>query len=249
VSLDLLMDALNRAANEGKRYTFWLRDDDAIEPTDQLETLLALTGQARVPLTLASVPAGATAALAERIEAAPRVSIAVHGWDHVNHAPAEEKKQELGLHRGEAKILEEIENGLARIGSLFGAQSVAMLVPPWNRIDSALLPKLDAMGFRALSVFGPEKREAPIPLLNTHVDIIDWKGNRGGRDQNILFAEVAGRIETLTGDPLDTVGILTHHLDHDTAAWDFLERLFAHTADHPACHWMRSETILAAANA
>lgn len=249
MNIDLLMDLLNRAADEGKQHTFWLRDDDAIEPSDRLETLLALTDQARVPLTLASVPAGATTALAQRIEAAPHVSIAVHGWRHVNHAPAGEKKQELGLHRGEAKIIEEIESGLTRISSLFGAQSVAMLVPPWNRIDSTLLPLLNTIGFRALSVFGPEKREAPVPLLNTHVDIIDWKGNRGGRGRDILFAEIAERIETLTGDPLDTVGILTHHLDHDTAAWDFLEELFAHTADHPACRWMRSETILAATNA
>jgi len=247
MSLDLLMNALDRAAGDGKRLLFWLRDDDAVEPTEQLEKLLKITSSSGVPLTLASIPANATPALAERIESAPHVSVAIHGWSHENHASAGEKKQELGLHRGRAVAIEEIEAGLARIRELFGQCGVALLVPPWNRIDPALLPTLGTMDFRALSVFGPEKRSAPIPLLNTHVDIIDWKGNRGGRSADVLFTETAQRIAQLTDHPLDTIGVLTHHLVHDAAAWDFLERLFDRTMEHPACCWMRSEDVLSAA--
>lgn len=247
MSFDLLKDVLNRAADDGRRFVFWLRDDDAIEPTAPLERLLIGTEQARVPLTLASVPANATEALAGRIAAASHVSIAPHGWRHKNHAPAPEKKQELSLHRGQLTVAQEIEAGLARIDALFGPQAVAMLVPPWNRIDAAILPLLGTMGFRALSVFGPEKRNMPVPLLNTHIDIIDWKGTRGGRDADILFAEMVQRIGELTDNRLDTVGILTHHLAHDEAAWSFLDILFELTADHPAVKWMRSEDILTAA--
>ncbi|MBW6422396.1 polysaccharide deacetylase family protein [Rhizobium sp. XQZ8] len=249
MSFSLLIDTLNRAADDGKRFDFWLRDDDAIQPTELLEKLLTLTAQAGVPLTLASIPADATIALADRIAVAAHVSVAVHGWNHKNYAPLGAKKQELGLHRGQDKVMQKIEAGLERISALFGPRSVAMLVPPWNRIDAALAPFLGPAGFRGLSVFGPEKRDTSIALLNTHVDVIDWKGNRGGRDADVLAAEVTRRIGQLTDNPLDTIGILTHHQDHDAAAWDFLERLFAHTTGHPACRWMRSEDILSAAGA
>ena len=247
MSLDRLKDALDRAAASGRRITFWVRDDDAVEPTEQLEKLLSLTEHAGVPLTLAAIPAGATRALAARIEDAAHVSVAVHGWNHQNHAPEGEKNQELGLHREQTKVVQDIAAGLARIRSMFGPRSVAMLVPPWNRIHPELLSLLPTLGFAALSVFGREVREAPVSLLNTHVDIIDWKGTRGGRPSDVLFAEVVRRMELLTDDPLDTVGILTHHLVHDAAAWRFLELLFEHTADHPGCRWMRSEDVLARA--
>ena len=33
------------------------------------------------------------------------------------------------------------------------------------------------------------------------------------------------------------MGLLTHHLVHDEAAWIFLDAFFAATARHPACRW------------
>ncbi|KKX25751.1 polysaccharide deacetylase family protein [Rhizobium sp. LC145] len=246
MSLDLLRATLDRATESGRQVTFWLRDDDAIEPTVQLETLLNMAQRTGVPLTLAVVPADATNAIAARLEEAPLVNVAVHGWRHRNHAPSGEKKQELGLHRPKAEILGELEAALKRVQSMFGSRTVAMLVPPWNRIDPALVPSLPSLGFQALSVFGEEKRFTPVPLLNTHVDIIDWKVTRGGRPADTLFVEIARRVEEISSDPLETVGILTHHLVHDAAAWSFLGTLFEHTADHPGCRWMRSEDVLRA---
>lgn len=104
----------------------------------------------------------------------------MHGWNHQSHAGPGEKKQELGGHRPAAIVLEELRHGLAKLRGLYGEQLLPMLVPPWNRIDKALLPALPGLGFTALSVFGREKRGAVLALLNTHVDVMDWRGTRVG---------------------------------------------------------------------
>ncbi len=237
------IDTLDAYANDGKEVQLWLRDDDAIEPTAELSKLLDLSKRWDAPLTIAAIPAHTTAALAKLMEELRLISVAVHGWDHVNHAPALEKKQELGLHRGEDVVLGLLAEGLERIKTLFGDRAVPLLVPPWNRIAQPLLDRLPALGYEALSVFGPERADAPVRLVNTHVDIIDWKGTRGGRPMDVLYAEAAVRLEAGTTHATN-LGVLTHHLVHDDAAWEFLDDFFAVTARHPACRWVAVRELM-----
>ena len=74
-----LHEVLNQRVDAGIPVQFWLRDDDAIEPTPKLDQLLALADGFAVPLTLASIPASSGKALAERLFSEERVSVAVHG--------------------------------------------------------------------------------------------------------------------------------------------------------------------------
>lgn len=240
------IEMLDAHAGEGRTIQLWLRDDDAIEPTPALSQLLGLSKRWDAPLTIAAIPAHATTALAELLEELPLISVAVHGWDHMNHAPASEKKQELGLHRGEAAVLARLAEGLERITTLFGDRAVPLLVPPWNRIAQPLLGHLPSLGYEALSVFGPERAETPIRLVNTHVDVIDWRGTRGGRAMDVLYAEAAARLDAGTGRKT-SLGILTHHLVHDEAVWAFLDDFFELTARHPACRWVPVRELMSAA--
>lgn len=180
MSRDQFLKTLDVYARDGRTVQLWLRDDDAIEPTAPLSHLLDLSARWNAPMTIAAIPAHATDALADLLKPLPTISVAVHGWDHVNHAPASEKKQELGLHRGEETVLARLADGLTRINALFDGRAVPLLVPPWNRIAAKLIPHLPGLGYKALSVFGPERGESPLPLVNTHVDIIDWKGAAAG---------------------------------------------------------------------
>ncbi|HBF31247.1 polysaccharide deacetylase family protein [Rhizobium sp.] len=236
-----LKQRLDVLAEQGKQITFWLRDDDAAQPTPSLDRLLALAAQYQVPLTLAVIPQHTGAELVERLEGEGRISVAVHGWSHENHAPALEKKQELGAHRPTSVVLGELKAGFDKLKTLHAAHFLPMLVPPWNRIDVALVPDLAKLGFESLSVFGREKASTPLPLLNTHVDVMDWHGTRGGRDADVLFGEIAAWLDIDVG----AIGILTHHLVHDAAVWQFLERLFQLTSHHPACRWMSAKAVLA----
>ena len=176
-----LGDEIARWRDAGRTPRFWLRDDDAIEPAEALERLLDVTRRNRVPLALAVIPEGAGPALADRVAQESHVRALVHGWAHTNHAPSGEKKQELGGPRDADTVLSELRQGLEKLSTLFGPAAAPVLVPPWNRIDKALVPQLPGIGFTGLSVFG-KPFAAPLAIVNSTVDIIDWHGTRGCRD-------------------------------------------------------------------
>ena len=220
-----LADGLARRNGAGRAARFWLRDDDAVEPTDALDRLLGLSGAFAVPVTLAVIPALTGDALADRLQTEPLASVAVHGWSHRNHAPEGQKKQELGTHRPRATVLDELAQGLSRLAGLYGARAMPMLAPPWNRIDARLIPDLVPLGFKALSVYGPPQ-PAPIRMLNSNVDLMDWHGSRGCRDHAELVNDIVAQLGRDFDDTDAAVGLLTHHLVHDQAAWSFLARLF-----------------------
>lgn len=239
-----LIAVLDAWQAEGRVARFWLRDDDAVVPTPALTRLLDLCGRHRIPVALAVIPAEADAPLAQSLAGWPGVDVVLHGWSHENHAPPDEKKQELGPHRPARSVLSELSMGAARLKALFGDGFVPVLVPPWNRIDEALLPHLGAIGIEGLSVFGPEKA-APLPQVSTHADIMDWHGTRGCRPAGDIVADVIKRLDAMRAGG-GAMGLLTHHLVHDEAAWDFLDGLFGATARHPACRWCALAELFAA---
>lgn len=241
-AFDAFRRDLDRMAAEKRRLRLWLRDDDAVAPGPALDRLLALTAAADVPLLIASIPESLQPALAERLADQPQVALAVHGWAHRSHAPAGQKSAELGAHRPVSQMLAELREGQRRLQAAFGPRLLPMLVPPWNRIAPELVAALPQAGFAALSVFGREK-PGPVPMINTHVDIIDWRGSRGGRPVGALLDEIRDWIAA----PPPAIGILSHHLVHDAAAWEFLEGFLALTARHPAVEWVSAGALIAEA--
>ncbi len=237
---DAVLHALDACAAQGKPAQLWWRDDDAVEPSAPLDRLLALSEAWRIPLTLAVIPQPTGAALVARLDQAARITVALHGWAHTDHAAGQGKKQELGLHRPIAVVLDELKAGLDKLRALHGPRFAPLLVPPWNRIAPELLDHLPGISIAALSVFGPAQ-PAPLPIINTHVDVMDWRGTRGGRSTDVLFTDLA---TALTIHPYQPIGILTHHLVHDIHVWAFLDALFALTQDHPGCNWASVQDIL-----
>lgn len=237
-----LREEIMRWEDAGRTAEFWLRDDDAVEPTAALDRLLDLTGDFAVPVTLAVIPATTDGRLGDRLSKAEHAAVAVHGWAHQNHAPKDQKKQELGAHRPRGAVLDELAHGLSQIIRLHGERAVPMLVPPWNRIDAGLIDELGSIGFTALSVYGPPK-PAPIRVVNSNVDIMDWHGTRGCRDHALLVQEIVARLQQ-GYDGGEPVGLLTHHLVHNEAAWVFLEQLFEVTGRSGACEWLPVRALI-----
>ncbi|MGQ0565389.1 MAG: polysaccharide deacetylase family protein [Gemmobacter sp.] len=232
-------DALQAAADAGHPATFWLRDDDATQPSDPLDRLLALTARHAVPVALAAIPAGTGQPLADRLADEGAVTVAVHGWAHRNHAGPDEKKQELGAHRPVSAVLDELARGLGHLRRLHGDRCLPVLVPPWNRIHADVVQDLPGIGYAALSVFGPEK-PAPLRVLNTHVDLIDWRGSGRAKSLDVLLAELAACLRLRR-----PVGLLTHHLVHDGPAWDVLDRVLALASGHAHARWAGLPVLLA----
>ncbi|HQU66708.1 MAG TPA: polysaccharide deacetylase family protein [Albidovulum sp.] len=241
---ETVLKALDRRAAAGRPARLWWRDDDAVEPTAALDRMLGLARDWQVPLALAVIPEPTGTPLAERLQGEGLATVTVHGWAHKNHAPAGEKKAELGAHRPAPVVLGELARGLETLRGLHGSRPAPVLVPPWNRIAPEVVAGLPALGFRALSVFGPPK-PAPLAVINTHVDLIDWHGTRGGRPVEALYADFARELDRPGDEP---IGILGHHLVHDEQAWAFLADLFALTRDHPGCRWVGLGDLLPPAN-
>lgn len=221
-------DALDRARDVGRTVRVWLRDDDAVAVTPALERLARLCGGAGLPVLLAVIPAGVEPDLVPWVDAHPSVTPCQHGFAHANHAAPGERARELGG-RLAAAVLDELARGRSRLKEMFGARLSDVLVPPWNRIDADLPPLLPGLGFTALSCFAPTPPASPIPRLDCDLDVIDWRHGRVGRPLD----DLARRIADIVGRQ-DRLGLLTHHLAHDEAAWEAVEEMLGGLALHPA---------------
>ena len=231
-SWQALSDEAARWRDAGRTADLWWRDDDAADVDPALDRLLVLQRETAAPLALAVVPARATAALAQRLAGEPGIDVLQHGYAHINHAAPTDKKIELGLQRPAMIVLGELGTGWMALERLFAAQALPVMVPPWNRIADILVPTLPEIGYRGLSTFGPRKRAQPVRgflQVNTHIDLIDWKGGGGfvGEDAALAaLVEALGRSRRGDGEP---IGLLSHHLAMDGRAWDFLRSVLEAT--------------------
>ena len=227
----------------GKSADFWWRDDDAHAPSAALDRLMETAQGA--PIGLAVVPAKLTEDLAQTIEKYGNIAVLQHGYSHQNHAGPADAKIELGPQRPLAHTLGDLATGRARLEAVFGPRALPVLVPPWNRLAPGLVPLLPEIGYRGLSTYGARSRPEPIPNLaqvNTHVDIIDWRGSRGFLGEQAVLDRTIDFLARRRGGEIDMdepTGILSHHLVHDDACWDFLARFVALIESHGAARWRR----------
>ena len=242
-----LESEIARWRDAGRPVEFWLRDDDAVRPTNALERLLALSRDAGVPVALAVIPAHAEATLFPMLS--PDTDVLQHGSDHRNRALAGEKKTEYPRDEASEAPLARLAEGRQRLKGLAGERLLDVLAPPWNRIPAHLVAQLSACGFRGLSRFGARHRAqaaAEVTEVNTHVDIIDWKDKRGfvGREQALFQAvrHLAARREG-KADADEPTGWLTHHAVHDEPAWAFLAELFARFGPQQRVVWRAAREL------
>jgi hypothetical protein len=236
--------ALEDCSRLGFSPRFWLRDDDASRPAAALDRLIELTAGFGIPIALAIIPACTGENLAARIAPHTHAVPIVHGWAHKNHAGIGAKKQEFGLHRPLAEMQDELIRGLEIMNRFYPDRLVPMFVPPWNRIAPELTGFLDEAGYSALSRFGPASNVAfagGIAEINTHVDIMDWRGGKTCKDQEVLTRLLADALTQSLAGARYAIGILTHHLVHDEAAWKFLETLFSFTRGQ---RWLSAQELV-----
>lgn len=242
-SWDHLRAELDLWQSEGRIATAWWRDDDAVSVTPALETLLRFEQDYKVPLALAVIPADLQDDLPERLVETLDTRVLQHGWSHQNHMPEGRKKQELDDVRDLSAVVTDLRQGFALLSSRFGNRFLPVVVPPWNRVAEDVVASLHSLGFVGISTFNARTKSHPYAGLlqvNTHVDVIDWRGTRGfvGED-TALGAMVKHLAARRTGkvDPDEPTGILTHHLVHDAGTTKFLDNLFS--MDHSALNWLR----------
>jgi hypothetical protein len=241
------MTELQRWADAGLTVEFWWRDDDACRPEAALARLYALASAREIPLAVAAVPETSVGAAFAGLGA--WVTVIQHGADHLSRAAKGEKKTEFPSSEPVEAALERLAAGRHTLETVVPGRFLPVLAPPWNRLPASLAARLPEAGYRGLSTFKPRESASPVPGLvqvNTHVDIIDWKGSRGfcGIDAALGQAvrHLAARREG-TADPSEPTGWLTHHAVHDAACWDFLENVFDATKRIESVAWRSADSL------
>ena len=249
-ALNNILDELNAWKRAQMTATLWWRDDDAALPRVELDHLIRLSNEHAVPCGLAAIPMLAGEPLRKNISDAAYVWILQHGYAHKNHAPPGSGAWELGLHRPKSAVLEDLRNGMLKFSQLFKSRFVPVVVPPWNKMDSELLAYLPVMGFRGVSASYRKHRPVPpgdLRIADAHCDVLAWKKKEArfaGAEQcvNDLVEHLKDR-RTGIVDFDEPTCVLTHHLEMDDAAWDFMDALFSVTTAHPAVNWISPTEI------
>jgi len=236
-----LDDELKACQDDGIAPMFWWRDDDATRPTGHLDRLVRLSETYLVPLVIAAVPEPAEPELASWLAECPLVRTAQHGFRHHNHEPDGAKKSEYGESRTEAEMIAEIRAGWSRLDGF--SNRVPVFVPPWNRLAASGFEAVRKAGLVGVSGFKARLQAEPIAGLkqvNTHVDVIEWRGHRGFVGEGKALADIVEHLAAKrqdTADPGEPTGLLTHHLDHDEATWAFVEKFLLWTRERDTVKW------------
>jgi hypothetical protein len=136
--------------------------------------------------------------------------------------------------------------GRRRLLALFDARLLPVLVPPFNRFSAHLAPAAIDCGFRYLSGAG-DYAGLPLPSRNVHADIIDWDKGQAQLPTEPIRAVVAAlrlRRHGLLRRDLP-IGVMSHHLDQDAAAWALLQELLVRLSAHPAVVFSEVEEVFA----
>lgn len=245
---DELVEELDRWAGEGRTLDVWWRDDDAARPSPALGRLTAAARDRAVPLALAVIPDAMVPGLPDTLDD-PQLTVLQHGFAHRNHAVPGARAVECGGGRDLETLLGELAAGGDRLRACFGERFVPVLVPPWNRIEPPVIAALTGLGLRGLSVFGPRPAPHAAPGLteiNTHLDLLTWKGGARFAGRGKLLRLAAERIADRRlgrSDPGEPLGILTHHLDHDEETWHFLGALLDTLVGHNAVRFCSASDL------
>jgi hypothetical protein len=237
-------------ADAGLAATLWWRDDDAAALNPDIERLVTLANDHRVPLHLAVIPRDLSDDLIAALQGSAVVRVLQHGYAHVDHAPEGAGSWELGDHRPQSQVLEELAVGFARLGQAFGERFLPVLVPPWTRIDLALVARLPEVGLKALSMEGARTTRFAarnVVTLNAHCDPIKWKGGARFTGTERALDEIVRHLAARRqgrADVAEPTGLCTHHLAHDGETWDFVEALITRTLGHEAVRWIGLEAEL-----
>ena len=231
---------LGRWAKAGKRPQFWWRDDDAGALTAPLERLVACAAAARAPLSLAVIPDRAEVCLALYLNERPWISVLQHGVDHRNDC-LRGRPSQFAEQAPTAAIARRLVRGWGRL-AMFDSR-LPVYVPPWNALGDNVIRALPVAGLTAVSAWngpaGPDR-------LDAHLDLMRWRpvARFTGEARFLSRLRRALKQRRLGGAWDEPIGLLTHHLDHDEAAWRFLDALLTHEPLRRLSDWRCAQDLL-----
>ncbi|EPJ49597.1 MAG: hypothetical protein OFPI_24180 [Osedax symbiont Rs2] len=225
---------------------FWWRDDDAIADSKALQQMLQLAKSYQIAVHLAVIPNLLESSLyvIQHPDNLPFCYVLQHGVEHRNFAVAQQRKIELGGSQDLVALQQKLSDGQHLLQQTFVDQYLSILVPPWNRIAAELIPTLDNIGYKKLSVLGKTKLAETELHLNVHIDIINWR-ERQFAGETLILSKITEHLrhQRLSGNYAKPCGLMTHHLDHDADCWLFLDKFFSFCSSHSKVQWVAGSRL------
>ncbi|WP_310619564.1 polysaccharide deacetylase family protein [Flexibacterium corallicola] len=236
--LSALETHLDWFAARGQQVRLWWRDDDACTKTDKLDRLLGLSQRYRMPLALAVIPSRLDKSLVQSLKGNKHVRVFQHGWDHKSYQRSLKgsKAAEFGSRRDLHDALLCLSHGRALLHFSFGSQFLPVLVPPWNRISPQIARTLPEVGLDGLSTFN-WVNTLGADQVQCHVDIIKWKKSQAFIGWHAAQKRFDLQLSRRRTNPLEPLGLLTHHLSHDDICFDFIQAFLSLTNRHKGACW------------
>lgn len=247
-----LRDEITALRDELGSADFWVRDDDATQPSQRLIDLIELCGTEEIPLAMAVIPLPMTLNLVELISRHSHVTPIQHGFDHQNRETnAEKPKSEFPDDRALNDAVRSIQLGWHVMNEAFGTRVLPVFCPPWGTLATAVRDRLPDLGFTGLSasriareIHRRGKEPAALTHASAHVAV-----NKRTRvdspplDEQRILETLATTISEIRKDRSnEPVGIMTHHWGVDGEVRDFLRRLFQATRAAGAT-WRSADTL------
>ena len=241
---------LQRWRTAGHRAVLWWRDDDARGETAPLRRLLDLAERQATPFALAIIPDQDLAPLAACLSAGTPAAPVQHGVDHQNRREGAEAG-EFPHHWLRLRVVTQVRQGWSRMQAL--PDVLPLFVPPWNDVHPELPGALKDCGYVAWSAWStlaarPGAGPAGPARIDAHIALLRWRGGARFRGASKVWSALRDALEVRRKAERweAPIGLLTHHLDHDEAAWAFLDDFLAWSRNQPEIEWRGPRELAAA---
>ena len=232
-----LRTELGRWREAGQRPRLCWRDDDARTATRRLHRLIVQAARAELPLCLAVIPDGLDPDLSVAVQPYEQIAVLQHGLRHVDDtgAPSEFRPDEPA-----AQVAARLTQGWSALEHF--PRRLPVYVPPWNALSPNVEAALPLSGHQAVSAWGGLSRPGRVDV---HLDLMRWRGGARFAGSERVLHRLAGLLRSRRRASLweEPIGLLTHHLVHDEAAWRFLDQFLLFPPIQDCVDWPAPATL------
>jgi hypothetical protein len=241
-----------RLRDEGRMLEFWWRDDDLADGDDRLPAFSEISRQLGIAPLVAVVPGRRTAGAVVAADMPASWSYAQHGWEHRNHSPAGQGRNEFGELRPPADVKADLVRGREVMMDQFADQYLDVFVPPWHSFADTHETLINSVGYRGFS--GGDLRvranlASDVVQAASHVDLLEWSGGRAVLCPPDMLKRRLDRPlqhRAMSKSRNVRVGILSHHRVMSDAIWDYFSRFVEKSRAYDIVRWLDPRDVFPA---
>lgn len=227
--MEKLLEKFEELNKNNKKIFLWIRDDDVGHCNSMLKKTINFFKDNDVPLLCCVIPKNISKDCAEYL-LENNITIAQHGYSHINYSQDSSIQSELCEGRGISKVVADQLLGNKVMTELFGNNYSRVYVPPFFEIDSSIQKKLsESNAYRAFSIWSNNCISYnDVPEVNAQIDFVDWSKAEEYSGDDYIFEQFDSLLNKIIKDSNNckfAIGIVLHHDLLNKKAFDMLSRI------------------------